>query len=200
MPAFRGTRFAFRFMDDDETNIQQFLFGVTLGTEMLKSGVPSRRRVAQPEGLDDGIAQMALIVDVIQGEFPGRCGKMVTVERHGFFQQAAQALVGFFFLRLFGLVGFQFDPGAFRHGLQGFLEIPTFLLHYEPEDIAALVTLAETAPGLPVWRNDEGGGFLVVEGAQAGIILSGAAQFHGFPDQVYDIDAGFDIINLGHLV
>jgi hypothetical protein len=39
-----------------------------------------------------------------------------------------------------------------------------------------------------------------VERAQAGIILSGAAQFHGFPDQVYDIDAGFDIINLGHLV
>jgi hypothetical protein len=39
-----------------------------------------------------------------------------------------------------------------------------------------------------------------MEWAQTGIILSGAAQFHGFPDQVYDVDAGFDIINLGHLV
>jgi hypothetical protein len=39
-----------------------------------------------------------------------------------------------------------------------------------------------------------------MERAQAGIILSGAAQFHGFPDQVHDVDAGFDIVNLRHFV
>jgi len=37
-----------------------------------------------------------------------------------------------------------------------------------------------------------------VERAQAGIILSGAAQLHSFPDQVYDVNAGFDFVDLGH--
>ena len=94
--------------------------------------------------------------------------------------------------------GFKLDSGAFRHGLQGFLEIPAFLLHHEAEDVAALVALAETVPGLPVGRDDERGGFLVVERAQAGIVLAGAAQFNRFPDQVYDVNAGFDFVELGH--
>jgi hypothetical protein len=37
-----------------------------------------------------------------------------------------------------------------------------------------------------------------VERAQAGIVLSGAAQFHGLSDQIYDINARFDFVNLGH--
>jgi hypothetical protein len=37
-----------------------------------------------------------------------------------------------------------------------------------------------------------------VEWTQAGIILSGAAQLHSFPDQVYDVNAGFDLVDLGH--
>ena len=37
-----------------------------------------------------------------------------------------------------------------------------------------------------------------MERAQAGIVLSGAAQFHSLSDQVYDIYAGFNFVNLGH--
>jgi hypothetical protein len=37
-----------------------------------------------------------------------------------------------------------------------------------------------------------------VERTQAGIVLTGAAQFHGLPDQIYYIYAGFDFIELGH--
>jgi hypothetical protein len=53
-------------------------------------------------------------------------------------------------------------------------------------------------PGLPVGGDYERGRFLVVEWAQTGIIFSGAAQFHGLPDQIYYIYAGFDLIELGH--
>ncbi len=165
---------------------------------MVEGVIPARRRVAQAEGLDGGVGQVTLLADVVQGEFPGRRGQVVTVESQRIFEERAQALVGFLFFRFLGPVRFEFDPRPLRHVSQCFLEVPAFFLHYELENVAALPALAEAAPGLPVGGNDERGCFLVVERAQAGIVLSGAAQLHGLSDQVYDVNAGFDLINLGH--
>ena len=38
----------------------------------------------------------------------------------------------------------------------------------------------------------------MVERAQPGKVLSGAAQFHSLPHQVYDVNAAFYLIYLGH--
>jgi hypothetical protein len=39
-----------------------------------------------------------------------------------------------------------------------------------------------------------------VKWAQTGIVFSGTAQFHGLPDQIYYINTGFNLIELGHSV
>ena len=88
----------------------------------------------------------------------------------------------------------------FRQETQGIFKIPAFLFHHELENVAPLSALTEAVPGLAVRRNNERRRFLIVKRAQAGIILPGAAQFHGLPDKVDNIDAGFDLINLGHIV
>ena len=166
---------------------------------MLEGGVPRIGRVTQAEGLECRVAQAALLVQVVQGQFSSRrVDQLVAVESHRLFQQGAQAFVLFFFFRLLRPVGFQLDPGALGQGTQRFAEIPAFLLHHEGDDIAALAALPEAAPGLPVGRDNERGRLLGVEGAQAGEVLPGAAQLDRFGDQVNDVNAGFDFVYLGH--
>ncbi len=67
-------------------------------------------------------------------------------------------------------------------------------LHHELDDIArsaAAETLIELMPGVHRKRRR----FLVVEGAETGVaISSGFAQLHVIPDDVDDVDGGFQLL------
>ena len=85
--------------------------------------------------------------------------------------------------------------------IQGFLEIKPVALHHEFEDVAALITLTKTAPRSSLWPDDEGRRvFVVVEWTETCIVPARMAQFDAsLRDEVYDVNAGFNFVNGGHM-
>jgi hypothetical protein len=96
--------------------------------------------------------------------------------------------------------GRHFHAGACGEFVERLLEIEVLALHHELEDVAALVALTEAPPRAGLGPDHEGGRLLVVvERTEARIVLPGMAQFDtSLGDEVYDVDAGFDLINGGH--
>ena len=101
---------------------------------------------------------------------------------------------------LLGCKGFQFHTSLAGQETQRFREVPAFLFHDKTEDIAAFTALAKTTPGAALGRYDEGRSLLAVERAQSRVILSRPAQFDRLSNEFNDIDTGFYLIYLGHVV
>jgi len=129
-----------------------------------------------------------------------RIDELVVKKGNGFFQQVAQPTVLLFSGLFQGAGGTQLHAGALSQPAQCLGEIPAFFLHHKSKDIAALIALAEAAPGAGIREDDKGGGARVaVEWAEAREIFPRPAQLHGFGDQVYDIEASLDFFYAAHL-
>ena len=126
----------------------------------------------------------------------GGVEQLVAVECDRFFQELAQVIVLFGGRLLLGRGRLELHAGFLRQEAQGLGKIPALFLHHIAEDIAALVALPEAAPGAGILEDDKSRGARVgMEGAKSRVVLPRAAQLHRLGDQVYDIDAGLDLID-----
>jgi hypothetical protein len=61
--------------------------------------------------------------------------------------------------------------------------------------------LPETTPGAGFGEDSKrGGAFVVVERAKARVSFPRSAQFDRIGDEVYDVNAGFDFVNIVHVL
>ena len=126
----------------------------------------------------------------------GRVEQVVAEEGDRVFQELAQVIVLFGGRLLLGGSRLELHAGFIGQEAQGLGKIPAFLLHHKAEDIAALVALPKAAPGAGIREDDKGRGARVgMERAEARVVLARPAQLHRLGDQVYDIDAGLDLID-----
>ena len=89
----------------------------------------------------------------------------------------------FFCSLLYGSGSMELHPGALCQTAQRFREIPAIFLHHEFEDVAALIALAEAAPGAGIREDDKSGGACIaVEGTETGVAFSGFAQLYSLGD------------------
>src|SRR5688500_5724144 len=119
---------------------------------------------------------------------------MTTIEDQRVFQQFAEIFVGFALFRRFFYIGGNLDACTRGKCIQCLFKINVLTLHYELKDVAALIALAETAPGPRLWPDHERRCFLVfMERAKACVVLACMAQIYtGLRDEVYKVYARFD--------
>ena len=94
---------------------------------------------------------------------------------------------------------FEFHTGTISQISQRFAEVPSFFLHHEAEDIPTFITLTKTTPGTCLRENNKSwSAGIAVKGAKTSIVFSRPAQLDCLGNQIYDINATFDLIYSGH--